>query len=326
MLSLLQRGLLLIWVFVAPLASAQHAAHHHGAHHEERAASTSQYVGYNLTLEGDDNSVIYSTDDTGPNADYPEPDVYLNATGNYELQDSGSHRTWRADNDAVHVGTIDLQVDNLTAKINLDAQVLNLLSFNAGVDLSIDEVRLLIQNVNAKVLLEARLENLVRMINKTLSSIDLNPVIATLGEDVGSIVNTTASALGSSSSSLAERSLSYELEHNILYSTNNYRANKHTNQILAQNGNIVAHHLDNDGDSLGQTVVGNYKDDMTFTGYETTVERNGEEVTEREYMYYPAHGLSAICAVYINSAGSVVGTQVIAESGAGGSSTISEDS
>jgi len=296
----------LIWVFVAPLASAQHAAHHHGAHHEERAASTSQYVGYNLTLEGDDNSVIYSTDDTGPNADYPEPDVYLNAT--------------------VHVGTIDLQVDNLTAKINLDAQVLNLLSFNAGVDLSIDEVRLLIQNVNAKVLLEARLENLVRMINKTLSSIDLNPVIATLGEDVGSIVNTTASALGSSSSSLAERSLSYELEHNILYSTNNYRANKHTNQILAQNGNIVAHHLDNDGDSLGQTVVGNYKDEMTFTGYETTVERNGEEVTEREYMYYPAHGLSAICAVYINSAGSVVGTQVIAESGAGGSSTISEDS
>ena len=60
---------------------------------------------------------------------------------------------------AVHVGTIDLEVDNLvemvfltffnivlilfqSAKINLDAQVLNLLSFNAGVDLSIDEVRL----------------------------------------------------------------------------------------------------------------------------------------------------------------------------------------
>ena len=50
-----------------------------------------------------------------------------------------------------------------TAKINLDVQVLNLLQFNAGVDLSIDEVNLLIQNVNVKVLLEARLENVVKM-------------------------------------------------------------------------------------------------------------------------------------------------------------------
>lgn len=53
---------------------------------------------------------------------------------------------------------------NLTAKINLDAQILQLLSFNAGVDLSIARVNLLIQNVTARVLLEARLANLVLMI------------------------------------------------------------------------------------------------------------------------------------------------------------------
>jgi len=64
----------------------------------------------------------------------------------------------------VHVGEIHIEVQNLTAKINLDAQVLQLLSFNAGVDLSIDRVNLLIQNVTAKVLLEARLANLVLMI------------------------------------------------------------------------------------------------------------------------------------------------------------------
>ena len=79
--------------------------------------------------------------------------------------------------------------------------MLNLLQFNAGVDLSIDEVRLLIEKVNAKVLLEARLENLVKMINSTLSSIDLNPIIATLGDDVGSIVNNTVGGLTGSSSS-----------------------------------------------------------------------------------------------------------------------------
>ena len=212
-----------------------------------------------------------------------------------------------------------------TAKINLDAQVLNLLSFNAGVDLSIDEVRLLIQNVNAKVILEARLDNLVRMINKTLSSVDLNPIIATLGEDVGDILNTTAGALDSSSGSLSERSLTNELEHNVLYSTNNYRASRHTNRVLAQNGDIVDRHLDNGGNDLGEEVVGNYKNDMTFDGRENIVEYNGEEVTRREYVYSPYHGLSTVSNVYINHEGNVVGTQVIAESFAGGTSTISED-
>lgn len=186
-------------------------------------------------------------------------------------------------------------------------------------------MRLLIENVNAKVLLEARLENLVNMINTTLNSIDLNPLIATLGEDLGSVVGSVGDALGSTTSSLSERSLSYELENNILYSTNNYRASKHTNRVLAQNGDIVDHHLNNDGDNLGEVVVGNYKTDMTFNGYERETEFDGQAVKEREYVYIPYNGISAISAVYINGAGNVVATQVIAESFAGGGSTIGEE-
>lgn len=82
MISLVQSSLLCIWVFLAALATAQDA-------------QTSGYVGYNLTLEGDKDSVIFSTDETRPNAGIrdPNPDVYLNAS--------------------VHVGEIDIQVDNL---------------------------------------------------------------------------------------------------------------------------------------------------------------------------------------------------------------------
>ena len=199
--------------------------------------------------------------------------------------------------------------------------------------MSIDKVRLLIENVKAKVLLEVRLENLVKMINTTLSSIDLNPIIATLGEGIGDVLNSTSGAIGgltggssnSSTSSSSKRDLSYELEHGILYSTNNYRNNKHTNYVLAQNGNIVAERLDNDGNELGQKVVGNYKDDMTFNGYDIQVRRDGVEVTEKEYVYSPHAGLMAICAIYTDAAGAVVGTQIIAESSAGGSSTIGDD-
>ena len=185
-------------------------------------------------------------------------------------------------------------------------------------------MRLLIENVNAKVLLEVRLENLVEMINSTLNSIDLNPVIATLGEDLGDVLGTVGGAVSGATSSLSTRGLSYELEHNILYSTNNYRANRHTNQILAQNGDIVDHHLDNDGNDLGEVVIGNYKSDMTFNGYSRETEFDGQPVTEREYVYIPYHGISAVSAIYINAAGGVVGTQVIAESFGGGGSTIGD--
>jgi len=119
--------------------------------HAQTTASTtsgSGYVGYNLTLEGDEDSVVYATDDTRPDAgvNEPNPDVFLNAS--------------------VSVGEINIEVDNLRAQIDLNLEVLQLLQFNAGVDLSIDRVRLLIENVTAKVILEARLENVVMMVRQ----------------------------------------------------------------------------------------------------------------------------------------------------------------
>jgi hypothetical protein len=50
----------------------------------------------------------------------------------------------------MNVGEIDIIVENLTAQINLQAQVLNLLNFNAGADVSINRVSLSIVNVRRK--------------------------------------------------------------------------------------------------------------------------------------------------------------------------------
>jgi hypothetical protein len=209
------------------------------------SSSNDGYAGYNLTLSGDDDSVIYSTANTRSNASvvYPDPDVFLNAS--------------------VSVKEIDIEVDNLTAKVNLDLQVLQLLQFNAGVDLSIEKVHLLIQDVKAKVLLEARLENLVAMVDDVLGSLDLNPIIATLGDGVGSILNKTTDAVdgllsddSSSSGSMSKRS--FTIDDNILFSVNDFSGNSHTNRILEQNGNIVEQDLDNDGRVTGTRVVGTY--------------------------------------------------------------------
>ena len=286
-------------------------------------SDTDGYTGYSLELDERDNSVVYQTDNTdtsnGTSASLSPPDVYLDAS--------------------VSVGEIDITVANLSAKINIDAQVLNLLDFHAGVDVSINRVNLVIENVTAKVHLEARLENLVKMINDTLDSIDLNPIIASLGSDVGDLLNGTASAIGggsgsapstSSNSTLSTRSnaqstVPYDLAHNILYSVNSYTQNTHTNYILSQSGDIIAQSLHNDGSVYGSETVGSYWHDMVPAGHEHTVVYDGQTVVDREYSYQPFHGLSIISSIYIDSAGNVVATKVLSESGAGGASTIGND-
>jgi hypothetical protein len=259
------------------------------------------YTGYSLSSANDEsNDVIYSTSSTPANVSTtnPPPDVVLNAT--------------------VDVGQIDLLVSNLSAKVNLDVQVLQLLQFNAGVVASIDRVSLSISNVSAQVQLEARLANLVTMINDVLDSVDLNPALATLGQTLNSTLNSTASTL--SSSTVAARSLN--LVDNILYSVNDYSGHTHTNRILAQNGSIIDQSLDNDGNLYAEQVVGYYTDDMTSNGYDQTVTTNGQEERELQYVYQPYAGLEVVSAIFVDAANKVVATQVLSESSGGGSSTV----
>ncbi|MCJ1407734.1 hypothetical protein MMC19_001805 [Ptychographa xylographoides] len=299
MFSQTYRLLLLSLPLLAPLTTAQSASN--------------GYTGYSLSNTGTPDSAVYGTADTPTNASAATlpPDVYLNAS--------------------VSVQEIDITVSNLTAKINLQASVLQLLQFNAGIDLSIDRVSLQIQNVSAHVVLEARLENLVLMINDTLNSIDLNPIIATLGQDVGSLVNTTlggltgsGSSTGSGSNSTLQSRASYDLSHNILYSINDYSGNTHTNRILTQTGSIVEQSLDNDGVPTGSKTVGSYLAHMSFNGYNLSTVYNGQAVTELEYVYVPFRGISVVSAIFVNAANAVVGTRVLSESSAGGSSTIGD--
>ena len=277
------------------------------------AQSSNGYIGYSLDQTGDPDSTLYETANgqLGNGSDsYPPPDVFLNAS--------------------VSVGEIDLDVQNLSAQINIQAQVLSLLDFNAGVSASIDEVRLTIQNVTAKVILEARLGNLVTMIGDVLDSIDLNPVIATLGQDVGEIVNNTVGGIvgggsGGNGTNVTARGLDgegFELEQGILYSINDYSGNTHTNRVLQQDGTLINELLDNDGVVSSTQVVGTYLTEMTFNGYNISTTVDGAPARELEYVYHPVPGVSAICAIFVGEDGSVLQTSIIAETRAGGGSTI----
>jgi hypothetical protein len=287
------------------------------------------YSGYKLDVrqEQDPGSVLYQTENTSTsnNSLALTPDVMLNAS--------------------VHVGEIFIGVDNLTAKINLDAQVLKLLDFNAGVDLSIEKVSLTIQNVTAKVYLEARLGNLVKMIGSVLDSIDLNPVVAELGNGLSSIVGDAADLVGNigdgltggggnngstgGNSTKTKRDTDFhqfDLLNNILYSINNFEGNTHKRRVLAQNGDIIEQTLDNRGTVSGMTHVGDYLTSMRFNGFNESVTYHGQEVWEEEYIYEPFVGLYSISGVFKSkSTGAVVGTQLLAEARGGGSADIGNE-
>ncbi|KAK1486437.1 hypothetical protein CTAM01_12162 [Colletotrichum tamarilloi] len=249
---------------------------------------------------------------TGIDTLNPIPDVYLNAS--------------------VSVGEISIEVQNITAKVNLDAKVLNLLHFQAGVDASIDRVKLGIYNVSAKVELEARLENVVKMVDDVLTSIDLNPIIATLGDTVSDIVNKTVDVVtdpvesSAAASAVAKRDLTFRLEHNILYSVNDFSGRTHTNRVLAQNGSLFDVYLDNSGNESGRKVVGFYSRDMTFSGHNKTISIDGQvKEFELQYVYAPYPGLEAFSNIYLDTTGKVVRTKIVAEAEGGGTATISND-
>ena len=138
-------------------------------------ADNGGYSGHRIKQEGDPTSAIYRTKNTNTGRDFilpDDPDVYLNATA--------------------HVGFIGVDVQNLTAKVDLEAKVLGLLHLTAGVDASIDRVNLQIEEVYAQVELEARLGNVVRMVDEVLGSIELNPIVASLGKSVQKVVDSVA--------------------------------------------------------------------------------------------------------------------------------------
>lgn len=94
----------------------------------------------------------------------------------------------------VSVDQITLEVDNLKANVSLDARVASLVVLKAGVDVSIDRVKLDIRGVQATALLIVRLDNVRAIIEKTLETLDKNPqIIDRLLQTVDNTVGTVGS-------------------------------------------------------------------------------------------------------------------------------------
>lgn len=89
------------------------------------------------------------------------------------------------------VDSIGLTVSNLRAKVSLDANAMNLVQLSAGVDVGIKKVQLGIVGVYGEVYLYADLDNVARIVDRVVQTLDKNPKILT---QVLQAVDTTVNA------------------------------------------------------------------------------------------------------------------------------------
>ncbi|KAH6683067.1 hypothetical protein B0J14DRAFT_575009 [Halenospora varia] len=199
------------------------------------------------------------------------PDVYLNIP-------------------TLSVKRIELDVDNLQANLNLNAEVAKLVTINAGVQIGITKVNLTITDVAAEVELVIRLGHLVDIVNRVFESLDLNPLLINALNNVTSILGEVVGAVDGLLGS------------------------------ITQGGTTLSFLVDNLGNIVQEvggvsSIVGNYLNNMTFTGQSQTLS-NG--LVQKTYSYSP---LSALVNIIFNTAGQIV--QATVAKATGGSSTTS---
>ncbi|WP_234332315.1 hypothetical protein [Streptomyces sp. NRRL F-5650] len=96
------------------------------------------------------------------------------------------------------VDEIDLDVEDLRARVSLQAEVLDLLKLNVGADVALGQVHLGISGVEAQARLEVRLDNVALIINRVLTTLDRNPqILEELARGVGSAAGDVGRGAGS---------------------------------------------------------------------------------------------------------------------------------
>jgi hypothetical protein len=98
-----------------------------------------------------------------------------------------------ADVPVVKVDKIDIEVDDLDARVAVLARVRKLLNISVGAQAHLGEVELNIEGIEAQALLKARLDNVSKILERVLLSLDRNPELL---EGVGKAIEEVGGGTG----------------------------------------------------------------------------------------------------------------------------------
>ncbi|MYZ37615.1 MULTISPECIES: hypothetical protein [unclassified Streptomyces] len=105
-----------------------------------------------------------------------------------EMVDEGPSDVY-LDVPVLNIDEINLEVEDLSARVSLRAEVLDLLKLQVGADVELGKVELGIKGVEAQAQLKVRLGNVAAIVNRVLTTIDRNPeILEQLTRGVGAAV------------------------------------------------------------------------------------------------------------------------------------------
>jgi hypothetical protein len=170
----------------------------------------------------------------------------------------------------LHVDQILLDVDNVNVHLALDARVANLVSLKAGADVGIGRVKLEIRGVQAEAYLVVRLDNVAKILDRTLATVDKNPeilnkLIGTVNNTVGQVGNVANTALQpggvvSQTVGTVGQTLNNVTAPNGLLSQTVNTLGQTVQRTVDTTGSIVEHTLDTTGKVVGSNTVGRVLD------------------------------------------------------------------
>lgn len=165
------------------------------------------------------------------------------------------------------VDEIQLDVDNVQARVALNARVANLVRLDAGADVAIETVSLGIRGVRAEVLLLVDLDNVVHVVDRTLSFLDQNPEIVTglfrttqgALSTVGGLTETALEPGGVASQAVGTlgRTLDNVTAPNGLLSQTVNTVGQTVQRTVSSTGSILERTLDTAGGVVNERTLGN---------------------------------------------------------------------
>jgi hypothetical protein len=95
------------------------------------------------------------------------------------------------------VDELKFELDDLRARVSLEAAVLDLLKLNIGADAQLGRVSLTIKRVEAQAQLRVHLDNVAEIVGRVMTTVDRNPqILEELLKSVGTTVESVGSGAG----------------------------------------------------------------------------------------------------------------------------------
>jgi len=142
------------------------------------------------------------------------------------------------------VDSIGVTVQNLRAHLALAANVASLVTLDAGADVSIGRVRLEITGVEAEAYLYVDLDNVTRIVNRVVSTLDRNPRILT--QLLSTVDNTVGTVGGVANRALAPNGVVNRAVGTVGQTLNN----------VTQPGGVLSQTVNTLGQTVQRTLAG----------------------------------------------------------------------